>query len=147
MYPKELKNLNDLLQYAANSKAERKTLFIGIVANTILSTQLFSKNISLKEYVQMYEKVSKKNEPFKDYLFASRTMLLSRVLRIIIEDVDNENINKVIKQHLDFMENLERKLLNSNHSNRVSKNNSDQNSSLIKEMYKNRKKKGKKAND
>lgn len=139
---KEINNLTDLISFKGNSKIERKAIFIGLVSSTILSKEIFKKNEDLKNYTEIFSKYTKSSEHFKKYIFASRTQVLAKVQRILLETLSEEQFDEAIKKHIHFIEkkNIEIKKGEKIKNNRI-QNDSTSNSSLIKEMYKNRNRK------
>lgn len=75
-----------------NTKPPKYKL-IGIVSEIILSTELFKNNIDTKPFL---EEVF--NKEFNPYVYASRTTIVSRTIRLI-EDCDD-------KKYLDYKNNL-----------------------------------------
>lgn len=141
---KEIINLTELVKFSGNSKIERKSLFIGLVSFTILSRELFSKNEYIKDYANIFKGYSENKEPFRDYVFASRTQVLAKVQRIIIDEVTDEQLNEVIKMHINYVITRNKELKEKKNEEVLKLNKlkneqkgSDKNS-LIKEMYKNR---------
>jgi len=139
---KEINNLTDLISFKGNSKIERKAIFIGLVSSTILSKEIFKKNEDLKNYTEIFSKYTKSSEDFKKYIFASRTQVLAKVQRILLETLSEEQFDEAIKKHIYFIEkkNIEIKKGEKIKNSQI-KNDSTSNSSLIKEMYKNRNRK------
>lgn len=142
MKMKEINNLTDLISFKGNSKIERKAIFIGLVSSTILSKEIFKKNEDLKNYTEIFSKYTKSSEDFKKYIFASRTQVLAKVQRILLETLSEEQFDEAIKKHIYFIEkkNIEIKEGEKIKNSQI-KNDSTSNSSLIKEMYKNRNRK------
>lgn len=91
-----------LLDSSKYSMKEKNVLFIGILSTTLLDRDLFKKNIDLKEYVNIYEKLWG-IEPYKDYLYDSRPMLMSRIIRDYSRIDDNMERKKCFLIHNQFM--------------------------------------------
>ncbi|GAB1793942.1 hypothetical protein [Priestia megaterium] len=91
-----------------NTKPPKYKL-IGIVSEIILSEELFKKNIDTKSFTEeVFGKV------FNEYVYASRTLIVSRTIRLI-EECDN-------KIYLNYKNNLY-KFVSKNIDNSKSKNN------------------------
>lgn len=88
------------------SMKEKTLLFIGILSTTICDKNLFKRNSELKEYIKLYENVIK-TKPYRDYLFHSRTLLSSRMIRDFMNIDDSFIIKECFRVHVDFMENSE----------------------------------------
>lgn len=83
---------------------EKKYMFIGVVMETIFSRELFTKNNELHEYMHIFEKLMKLT-PYRDYLYKSRTMLASRVIKDLLnKEVNDDLIRVMIDKHIDFIE-------------------------------------------
>ena len=98
IYRNELKN-----------KKPPKYKLIGIVSEIILSEELFKRNIDTKSFLKEVF-----NKEFNEYVYASRTLIVSRTIRLI-EDCDD-------KIYLDYKNNLY-KFIVKNIDNSKSKNN------------------------
>lgn len=97
-----------LISYLESGKytiSDKKVIFIGIVTKTIYDKTIFKHNPDLHNYISIFETnlLSDDKEPFKDYLFDSRTLLASRVCRLINSEDDSIKIKKLISEHLDFI--------------------------------------------
>lgn len=75
-----------------NSKPSRYKL-IGVVAQIILSTDLFAKNSQIEEFLKNVFDVE-----FKEYVIASRTLIVARTIRYI--DECNEDDYLLYKKRL-----------------------------------------------
>ncbi len=62
-----------------------KESFIGIVSYTLLDKEMFKRNIDLKEFCKSIFKY----DP-KEYLYNSRTLLLSHIIRLVYKSNDDE---------------------------------------------------------
>lgn len=67
-----------------NTKPPKYKL-IGIISEIILSTELFKNNIDTKPFLKEVL-----NTEFNEYVYASRTLIISRTIRFI-EDCDDKN--------------------------------------------------------
>ena len=76
-----------------NTKPPKYKL-IGIVSEIILSEELFKQNIDTKSFLKEVF-----NKEFNEYVYASRTSIVSRTIRLI-EDCDDDKI------YLDYKNNL-----------------------------------------
>lgn len=77
---------------------EDRALFIGIIAELVLSKELFKKNDDLSEFVEGIFEVE-----FLEYLFRSRTLLLSRIIRLV-ETADKRLLHMFISKTFDFID-------------------------------------------
>ncbi|MGE0910519.1 hypothetical protein ACQGRJ_09725 [Bacillus atrophaeus] len=94
-----------LLTSKKYNSEEKKLLLVGIVQNLIYSRSVFPSNMSLSKYIHIFEEIYnlEKNELFKEYLYRSRTLLSSRVCRMIIENTDPKIDRKLIDWHSNFL--------------------------------------------
>ncbi|MCR8866887.1 hypothetical protein NQ109_28585 [Priestia megaterium] len=69
---------------------EDRAIFMGVMAEILLSRELFSKNSDLRIFIKNIFNL----EPL-EYLFRSRTLLLSRVIRIIESSEKDELRNYI----------------------------------------------------
>ncbi|KAA0784604.1 hypothetical protein [Bacillus sp. BPN334] len=99
----DAKLAESLLKGKKFSFQEKKILFIGIVNQTIYDTFIFNNNIDLNTYLMPYELYLNNNEPFKDYLYKSRTLLSARVTRLILNNDDRDLTSLLINEHINFM--------------------------------------------
>lgn len=86
---------NDIKVIKGNklSVSQSKLLFIGIMFEIILSKDIFSNNSILKEFVNIkLLKYMKTKEPFKEYLFSSRTLLIARIQKEIYTNLNYQDI-------------------------------------------------------
>lgn len=97
------KTIYDLLRSRKYTIKDRKIIFIGEVTQTIYNKSLFYKNEDLHEYISIFEKILLLPEPFKNYLYRSRTLLTSRITREIYKEQDSSKISKLIQLHIDFV--------------------------------------------
>lgn len=60
--------------------------------------------MSLSKYIHIFEEIFdlQKNDLFKEYLYRSRTLLSSRVCRMIIENKDPKIDRQLIDWHSNF---------------------------------------------
>lgn len=102
------------------SISQSKLLFMGITYEIILRKDLFPKNSNLKLFINnVYFKQFKNKETFRDYLFASRTILGARLLRKIKNELDYDNIIIIVKSLLQL---LPEDSLDKNYGGRFKKN-------------------------
>ncbi|UMY53499.1 MULTISPECIES: hypothetical protein [Paenibacillus] len=99
----EVKMLEKTLADKSINVSQKQLYFFGSVTTTILSTDIFPKNLDLKEYIKIFEEGAFKKNEFKDYLYFSRTLLLSRVLRLISDKNEFLSMNNFIDGHLNFL--------------------------------------------
>lgn len=88
--------------------SERKLLFLGVLASTIFDTKRFKLNDDLHDYIAIYENafnvVSKGGEKgFRPYVFKSRTLLVSRILKLIFKTTDIELLNLIFNKHVKYL--------------------------------------------
>jgi hypothetical protein len=75
------------------SPSQSILLFMGLTFEILMRKDLFAKNIDLKEFVEkFYIEKTEKKEPFKDYLYVSRTLLASRLNKLIIKELNYTKI-------------------------------------------------------
>lgn len=96
--------LNDIYILFNSKKyklSEKRLFLVAIVQKTIYSTELFKANSSLKDYIEVIEKLYEipEDKRFKDYLYNSRTALAARTCRLIIEKDDLEAEKKLMEWH------------------------------------------------
>ncbi|NFN85942.1 hypothetical protein FDF31_03825 [Clostridium sporogenes] len=122
----------EILQSKKFSIKEKKLLFIGVLSNTIDDKILFKKNIYLRKYIKIYEDLLKLDE-YKAYLYDSRTLLGSRLIRDIVKIEDSVLIRKCIDQHIIFIDNKYK-----NEIKHKTKDNIKSETNLLIDMVKNR---------
>lgn len=97
-----LKDIKNDIKIVVSNKlnmSQSKLLFMGLIYEIILSKDLFPKNNNLKVFIdKVIIKYLDINEPFKDYLYDSRTILASRVQRIILKEVEYSKIIQMVKE-------------------------------------------------
>lgn len=93
----------DILNSKKYSFNEKKLLFVGIVSNTIYDKSLFSNNKLLNEYVTLFETSLSLDEPYKEYLYKSRTLLASRVVKDILKNENDKDLLSLISSHILFI--------------------------------------------
>lgn len=81
---------------------DKKKYFIGEVTYTILNYEIFKKNSDLKKYIAIYEELMELNE-YKDYLYRSRTLLISRILKDIKINIKDSQLEKLVNRHIKFL--------------------------------------------
>ncbi|AQL55250.1 hypothetical protein BZG32_12685 [Enterococcus faecalis] len=80
-----------------NSEEQVKSELYGIFSSLILSKKIAPKNSDLKGIM------SELNFSFKEYVFKSRTILLSRIIRAI-EKMDEKEVSILIEKLINFIE-------------------------------------------
>ncbi|CAM3269073.1 hypothetical protein GHI93_04930 [Lactococcus hircilactis] len=100
----DTKNIINTLKSSKYLMREKRYIFIGVVMETIFSRELFTKNNDLHEYIHIFENLMKLT-PYRDYLYKSRTMLASRVIKDLLnKEVNADLIRLMIDKHIDFIE-------------------------------------------
>ncbi|MGR9527404.1 hypothetical protein ACSS31_27355 (plasmid) [Priestia megaterium] len=82
--------MNDLIIYKnelKNSKPARYKV-IGIVSKMLLSKELFTKNIEINEFLKYVFHIE-----YKEYVMASRTLIVARTVRVIEAFPDNDYLD------------------------------------------------------
>lgn len=79
---------------------EHRAMFIGVVAEVILSKEFFSRNEDLKTFIQSVFK-----KEMLEYVYKSRTLLLSRVIRLI-ELAEKDQLIKYTDEFYFYIENI-----------------------------------------
>ncbi|AXN39627.1 hypothetical protein [Peribacillus butanolivorans] len=77
---------------------EDRAVFMGVVAELLLSKELFKRNEELKSFIKVVFNIN----PL-EYLFRSRTLLLSRIIRII-ESAEKDELKKYIENVYIYIE-------------------------------------------
>lgn len=85
---------------------EKRMFFVGILTKTLLDTTLFKSNENIKEYTNIYQNIFV-NSQYKDYLYNSRTLLISRMIRDFMSIKDSFYIEECFNVHKNFLENKE----------------------------------------
>lgn len=93
----------DILNSKKYSFNEKKLLFVGIVNNTIYDKATFPNNKLLNKYVLLFENILSLDEPYKEYLYNSRTLLASRVVRDILKNENDKDLLSLISSHILFI--------------------------------------------
>lgn len=102
-----MNNINLLFNSKKYKLSEKRLFLIAIVQKTIYSTEYFKSNISLKDYIEIFERFYNlpDDKKFKDYLYKSRTALSARVCRLIIEKDDLEVEKELMDWHSNYYKN------------------------------------------
>lgn len=92
--------MNELIIYKnelKNSKPARYKV-IGIVSKMLLSKELFLKNTEINEFLKYVFEIE-----YKEYVMASRTLIVARTVRLIEEfsDTDYLNCKKRLYKYID----------------------------------------------
>lgn len=95
----DIKNDLKLIKSNKLSISQSKLLFIGIIYEILFNKDLFPKNKDLKEFTNnSLLPLFNKNEPYKDYIFKTRTTLASKIQRYIFLNLDYNNILEIVTQ-------------------------------------------------
>ncbi|MEK4181356.1 hypothetical protein NSQ61_17965 [Aeribacillus sp. FSL K6-1121] len=100
MKNRELSTIKNDLKIITSNKlnsSQSKLLLIGIIFEIIQRRDLFPKNSDLKMFVNQVFVAPMSIKPFKDYLFLSRTLLGSRIGKIILFDFEYKNVIKTVE--------------------------------------------------
>ncbi|WP_440114831.1 hypothetical protein [Paenibacillus sp. QZ-Y1] len=92
--------MNELIIYKnelKNSKPARYKV-IGIVSTMLLSKELFKKNEEINDFLKYVFKIE-----YKEYVMASRTLIVARTVRLIetLDDKDYINSKKILYKYID----------------------------------------------
>lgn len=88
------------------SMSQSKLLFMGITFEIILRKDLFPKNSNLKAFINnLYLKYFIDKEPFKEYIYVSRTILGARVQRKIKSDLNYNQIIQIVNELYNMLPN------------------------------------------
>lgn len=101
----------DYIRFLNSSKftlKEKKLFFVGILSTTIFNKHLFTSNIKIKKYITLYEDILD-IPPYKDYLYRSRTLLNSRIIKDFLKLEDTISIKKCFSAHINFIESQKNK--------------------------------------
>ncbi|EJQ54794.1 hypothetical protein IEI_01263 [Bacillus wiedmannii] len=113
---------NDLKIITSNklNTSQSKLLLIGVTYEILLRKDLFPKNSDLKKFVQLvFVEPIEGVKPFKEYLFVSRTLLSSRISKIILSQFSYNNVMKTVDK-------LNAMLPQQNNENKYSTRNTEQ---------------------
>ncbi|WP_422118056.1 hypothetical protein ACORE2_12970 [Bacillus thuringiensis] len=80
---------------------EHRAIFIGIIAEMLLSKRLFPRNEDLKNFIK-----SAFNLEILDYVYRSRTLLLARIIRRI-EKAEKETLTEYVEQTYSYIKKLD----------------------------------------
>ncbi|MBE7680089.1 MULTISPECIES: hypothetical protein [unclassified Paenibacillus] len=82
--------MNELIIYKNELKNSNPARYkvIGIISRLILSTELFRKNEDIIDFLKYIIETE-----FKEYVIASRTLIVARTVRVIDELSENEYLN------------------------------------------------------
>lgn len=115
---------NDLKMIKSNklSISQSKFLFMGIIYEILFNKDLFPKNKDLKDFVNNQLLILfNQNEPYKDYIFKTRTTLASKIQRYIylnleynlMIDIVNE-LDKILFSDMNTIEGSKAKIKDAN---------------------------------
>jgi hypothetical protein len=82
----------------SSKELEDRAIFMGVMAELLLSKELFKRNDDLKVFIQEIFGI----QPL-EYLFKSRTLLLSRIIRII-ESAEKDQLKKYIQSVYNYID-------------------------------------------
>jgi len=105
------KDIQLILSNKLNSN-QSLLLFLGITLEILLRKDLFKRNSDLQSFLEsIYIPRTKKREPFKEYLYLSRTQLSARLNRLIIEELDYSDVIAISKKLVEILpsENINKK--------------------------------------
>lgn len=94
--------MKNILRDSNYTIEDKKKYFLGEVTYTILNNEIFNKNSDLKKYIAIYEEAMNLNE-YKEYLYKSRTLLISRVLKDIKINISDSQLENLINRHLKYL--------------------------------------------
>jgi len=92
---------NDLKIVTTNklNSSQSKLLLIGIIFEILQRKDLFPRNSDLKNFVQqVFVEPIEGETPFRDYLFLSRTLLGSRVSKIILFKFEYSDVLNTVEK-------------------------------------------------
>ncbi len=96
-----------ILKSSKYTVKEKKYILIGVISKVLFDKNIFPKNNDLKEYVSLFENILNKKDPYRDYLYKSRTLLSSRVIKDLFFDVNNNfNIDSEYNIDKEYIKNL-----------------------------------------
>lgn len=102
-----LKQIRDDIKIVTSNKlnaSQSKLLFMGIIYEIILRKDLFPKNSDLKAFInKIFRKYFINKEPFKEYLYCSRTILGARIQKEIQYEIEYSQIIKIVNQIYDIL--------------------------------------------
>lgn len=110
---------NDLKIVSTNklNSSQSKLLLIGIIFEMLQRKDLFPKNSDLKMFVQqVFIDPIEGLKPFKEYLFVSRTLLGSRVSKIILYNFEYSNVLNTVEKLSEILPNQDSVNKNSSHT-------------------------------
>ncbi|MCC0658304.1 hypothetical protein IC175_17245 [Clostridioides sp. ES-S-0123-01] len=121
----DIKNDIKIIKGNKLSISQSKLLFIGIMFEIILNKDLFPKNSILKDFVNCkllsYIKI---NEPFKEYLFSTRTLLIARIQKEVYINLNYQDILKLVDFLQEFIVKFDSKEESIKVDKKISKNSS-----------------------
>lgn len=92
---------NDLKMIKSNklSISQSKFLFMGIIYEILFNKDLFPKNKDLKDFVNNQLLILfNQNEPYKDYIFKTRTTLASKIQRYIYLNLEYNSMIDIVNE-------------------------------------------------
>ena len=97
--------MNDIRRFLTQkqvSSYEKKIVFMGLLISTIFDKSEFKKNEDLHTYISFYEHLFDIKDGFKPYVYKSRTLLASRVVRLVNQTEDITVLTKIFNYHISF---------------------------------------------
>lgn len=91
----------DLYFVTSNKLSSNQSIlmFIGLTLEIVLRKDLFNRNSELKNFVEdLYISKTEKKQPFRDYLYLSRTLLASRLNRLVLEELTYTDIIDICRK-------------------------------------------------
>ncbi|MDO6355259.1 hypothetical protein Q3V94_09325 [Caloramator sp. CAR-1] len=123
---RELKQIKEDLKIITSNKlnmSQSKLLFMGIIYEIILRKDLFPKNEDLKGFINnIFIQYFIDKEPFKDYLYDTRTLLGARIQKKIQTDLDYNKIVEIVNKIYNILPNED---INNNRKKNYSNNNKE----------------------
>lgn len=99
---RQLKDIKEDMKVIISNRlnmSQSKLLFMGLIYEIILRRDLFPNNSNLKPFInKVVMKYLSVDEPFKDYLYDSRTLLGARIQKNIQSDVEYLQIIQMVKE-------------------------------------------------
>ncbi|WP_434565169.1 hypothetical protein PQ689_03390 [Thermoanaerobacterium thermosaccharolyticum] len=106
---RELKQIKEDLKIITSNKlnmSQSKLFFMGIIYEIILRKDLFPKNEDLKGFINnIFIQYFIDKEPFKDYLYDTRTLLGARIQKKIQTDLDYNKIVEIVNKIYNILPN------------------------------------------
>lgn len=94
---------------------EKQLFLIGSIADFVLSRDYFKSNSAIRDYAQYY--FDKADEPLREYLLDSRTLLVARISKIVLSENEFKTVIDYISYHMNYLN--EHIALTSNDSKKI----------------------------